>query len=65
MNFLLCSLEPVIGIHGFHRVRESWWLSPLEISKSIPRRWWRRLGLSILHVDYGLLHSLKNLSLYD
>jgi hypothetical protein len=37
-------------------------LSALKISKSIPRR---RLRLSSLHVDHGLLHGLKHLCLHS
>jgi hypothetical protein len=62
LKLLLYSLELVIGIHGFHRVRESRLLGALKVSKSIPRR--RCLGLSILYVDHGLLHGLKHLSLH-
>jgi hypothetical protein len=68
LKLLLYSLELVIGIHGFHKVRESRLLGALKVSKSIPRRrwrWrWRCLGLSILYVDHGLLHGLKHLSLH-
>jgi hypothetical protein len=64
MKLLLYSLEPVVGIHGFHRVRESMRLGVLKVSKSISWQWGRCLGLSILHVDHGLLHDLKHLSLH-
>jgi hypothetical protein len=37
----------------------------LKISKSIPWRQWRRLGLSSLHVNHGLLHGLKHLCLHN
>jgi hypothetical protein len=63
-KLLLYSLEPVVGIRGFHGVRESRQLSVLKVSKSISSRWWRCLRLSILHVDHGLLHGLKHLSLH-
>jgi hypothetical protein len=36
----------------------------LKISKPIPRWQWRRLRLSSLHVDHGLLYSLKHLFLH-
>jgi hypothetical protein len=64
LKFLLYRIEPVIGIRGFHRVRESRLLGALKVSKSIPRRRWRCSGLSILHVNHGLLHGLKHLSLH-
>jgi hypothetical protein len=37
----------------------------MKISKPIPERRWRCLRLSSLHVDHGLLHSLKHLCLYN
>jgi hypothetical protein len=46
-------------------MREGWWLSALKISKHIPRWWGWRLGLSRLHVDYGLLHGLRHLCLHS
>jgi hypothetical protein len=61
---LLYSLELVIGIHGFHRVRESRWLGALKVSMSIAQWWWQYLGLSFLHVDHGLMHGLKHLSVH-
>jgi hypothetical protein len=45
-------------------MRESMRLGALKVSKSISWRWWWCLGLSILHVDHSLLHSLKHLSLH-
>jgi hypothetical protein len=39
-------------------------LSALKLFKPIPRRWGRRLRLSNLHVDQGLLHGLKHLGLH-
>jgi hypothetical protein len=36
----------------------------LKVSKSISWRQGRCLRLSILHVDHGLLHGLKHLSLH-
>jgi hypothetical protein len=58
-------LEPIISIHWLHGLREGGWLSALKISMPIPRRRWRRLRLSSLHVDHGLLHSLKHLCLHN
>jgi hypothetical protein len=55
-----------MSIHCLHSMREDWWLNELKISKHIhrwQRRWWH-LGLSGLHVDHGLLHSLKQLCLH-
>jgi hypothetical protein len=43
---------------------KSRWLGALKVSKSISWRRWRCLGLSILHVEHGLLHGLKHLSLH-
>jgi hypothetical protein len=64
LKLLLYSLEPVIIIHGFHGMIESRRLGALKVSKSISwwRWWW--LGLRILYIDHGLLHSLKHLSLH-
>jgi hypothetical protein len=45
-------------------VRESRRLGALKVSKSISWQCWRCSGLSIVHVDHGLLHSLKHLSLH-
>jgi hypothetical protein len=53
--FLLYSLQLVINIHVFHGVRESSRLGMLKVLKSVPQRWLRHLGLSILHVNHGLL----------
>jgi hypothetical protein len=64
LKLLLYSLEVVISIHRLDRVRESRQLGVLQVSKSIPRRRWWRMVLSILHVDHGLLHGLKHLSLH-
>jgi hypothetical protein len=36
----------------------------MKVSKSIPQWRWRRLLLSILHVDHGLFYGLKHLSLH-
>jgi hypothetical protein len=70
MKLLLYSLEPVIGIHGFHGVRESRWLSPLEFSNLVSLL--RLQCLLVLHhvshglphVYHGLLHGLKHMSLH-
>jgi hypothetical protein len=40
-------------------------LSALKLSKPISRWWGRRLRLSSLHVDQGLLHGLKHLCLHN
>jgi hypothetical protein len=64
LKLLLYILEPVIGIHGFHRMRESRQLGALKASKSISWLQGRSLRLSILHFDHGLLHDLKHLSLH-
>jgi hypothetical protein len=64
LKLLFYSLEPIISIHWLNRVRESRQFGALKVSNSISWRWWRRLGLSILHVDHGLLHGLKHLSLH-
>jgi hypothetical protein len=40
-------------------------LSALKISKPIPQWRGRCLRLSSLHVDHGLLHSLKHLCLHS
>jgi hypothetical protein len=63
VQLLLHRLEPIICIHQLDRVRESRWLGVMKVSKSVPHRWWWCLVLSILHVNHGLLHSLKHLSL--
>jgi hypothetical protein len=36
LKFLLYDLEPVVGIHWLHGVRDSRWLGPLEVSKPVP-----------------------------
>jgi hypothetical protein len=65
LQLLLNILEPIISIHRHHSVRKGRRLSAPKISKPVPwRRWWR-LRLSSLHVDYGLLHSLKHLCLHS
>jgi hypothetical protein len=65
LQLLLNELEPIISIHRLHSMRKGRWLSTLKISKLIPRRRWRRLRLSSLHVDHTLLHSLKHLCLHN
>jgi hypothetical protein len=65
LQLLLNRLEPIIGIHRLHSLRKGRWLSALKISKPIPQRRWRRLRLSNLHIDHGLLHSLKHLYLHN
>jgi hypothetical protein len=65
MQLLLYRLEPIISIHRLHSMRKGRWLSALTIFKPIPRRWWWRLRLRSLHVDHGLLHSLKHLCLHS
>jgi hypothetical protein len=70
LQLVLYYLELVIDIHGFHGVRESWRLGPLEFSKlvSLLRPWCLLVLLHIsqglLHVDHALLHSLEHLSLH-
>jgi hypothetical protein len=61
---LLNGLEPIINIYRLHHLRKGRRLSALEISKPIPQWWWRCLRLSSLHVDHGLLLSLKHLCLH-
>jgi hypothetical protein len=63
LKLLLYGLELVISVHGFHGVRESWWLDPLEFSKlvSLLRLW---CLLVLLHVGHGLLYGLEHLSLH-
>jgi hypothetical protein len=46
-------------------MRKGWRLSAPKIFQPIPRRQWRRLRLSNLHVDHGLLHGLKHLCLHS
>jgi hypothetical protein len=65
LQLLLNGLEPIISIHWLHNMRTGRRLSALKISKPIPQRWWRHLRLSSLHVDHGLLHSLKHLCLHS
>jgi hypothetical protein len=64
LQLLLNGVEPIISIHWLHILRKGRRLRALKISKPIPRWWWRRLRLSSLHVDHGLLHSLKHLCLH-
>jgi hypothetical protein len=65
MQLLLHRLEPIVSIHWLHGLRKGRRLSALKLSKPIPRWRWRRLRLSSLHVDHGLLHSLKHLCLHN
>jgi hypothetical protein len=65
LQLLLNRLEPIINIHWLHSMRKGRWRSALKISKPIPQRRWRCLRLSSLHVDEGLLHSLKHLCLHS
>jgi hypothetical protein len=65
LQLLLNRLELAISIHRLHSMRKGRWLNALKISKPIPRRWWRRLRLSSLHVDHDLLHSQKHLRLHS
>jgi hypothetical protein len=65
LQHLLNRLEPITSIHWLNSMRNVRWLSALKISKPIPRRQWRRLGLSSLHVDHGLLQVLKHLCLHS
>jgi hypothetical protein len=65
LHLLLNGLVPIISIHQLHTMGKGRWLSVLKISKPIPRRWWRHLRLSSLHIDHGLLHSLKHLRLHS
>jgi hypothetical protein len=62
LQLLLNRLELIISIHRLHSMRKSKRLSALKISKPVPRR---RLRLSNLHVNHGLLHSLKHLCLHS
>jgi hypothetical protein len=64
LQLLLNRLEPIISMHQLHGLKKCRRLSALKISEPIPRRWWRRLRLSSLHVNHGLLHSLKHLCLH-
>jgi hypothetical protein len=64
LQLLLNGLEPIISIHRLHGLRKGRWLSVLKISKPIPRQRWHRLRLSGLHVDHGLLYSMKHLCLH-
>jgi hypothetical protein len=64
LHLLLNGLESTINIHQLHNMRKGRRLSAVKISKPIPRRRWRRLRLNSLHVDHGLLHSLKYLCLH-
>jgi hypothetical protein len=52
-KLILCRLKLVIGVHGFHGVRECWKLGPLEFSKlvSLLRLW---CLLVLFYVDHGL-----------
>jgi hypothetical protein len=63
LKLLLYSLEPVIDVHGFHKVREGWCLGPLEFSKlvSVLQLWCMRI---LLHIDHSELHDLEHLSLH-
>jgi hypothetical protein len=65
LQLRLNRLEPIISIYQLHSMRKGRRLSALKISKPIPQRRWRRLWLSSLHVDHGLLHSLKHLCLHS
>jgi hypothetical protein len=65
LKLLLNRLEPIISIHRLHSLRNGRRLSALKFSKPIPRWLWRHLRLSSLHVDHGLLHSLKHLCLHS
>jgi hypothetical protein len=65
LQLLLNGLEPIISIHRLHNMRKDRWLSAMKISNPIPWRRWRRLRLSSLHVDHGLMHSLKHLCLHS
>jgi hypothetical protein len=65
LQLLLNRLGPIISIHWLHNMRKDRWLSVLKISKPIPRWQGQRLRLSSLHVDHGLLHSLKHFYLYS
>jgi hypothetical protein len=64
LQLLLNGLESIVSIHQLHSLGKGRRLSALNISKTIPRRQWRCLRLSNLHVDHGLLHSLKHLCLH-
>jgi hypothetical protein len=64
-QLLLHRFEPIISIHWLNGLRKGRWLSALKLSKTIPRRWGRRLRLSNLHVDQGLLHGMKHLGLHN
>jgi hypothetical protein len=65
LQLLLNGLELIVSIHRLHSLRKVRRLSALKISKSIPQRRWWRLRLSSLHIDHGLLHSLKHLCLHN
>jgi hypothetical protein len=65
LQLLLNKHEPIISIHRLHSKRKGRRLSALKISKPIPRQQWRHLRFSSLHVDHGLLHSLKHLCLHS
>jgi hypothetical protein len=70
LKLLLYRLEPVIGVHGFHRVRKGQRLGPLEFSKLVSLLQLRCLlvllhvSQGLLHVDHALLHGLEHLSLH-
>jgi hypothetical protein len=63
LKLLLYHLQPVIDVHGFHRVRKGQRLGPLEFSKLVSLLWLRCL-LVLLHVSQGLLHGLEHWSLH-
>jgi hypothetical protein len=70
LKLLLYNLELVIGVHRFHRMRESWRLGPLEFSKLVSLLRLQCLLIllyvshGLLHVDHGLLQGLEHMSLH-
>jgi hypothetical protein len=70
LKLLLYSLETVISVNGFYRVRKGRRLGPLEIPKLVSLLQLccllilLHVSQGLLHVDHALLHGLEQLSLH-
>ena len=60
LSLLLYGIQPVIGVHRFHRVRECWRVCPLKLTELVTA-----LGLTtlLLHLRHVLMHGLEDLGL--
>jgi hypothetical protein len=65
LQLLFNSLQPIIGVHWFNRVRERRRLGLLEFSKLVAllRLWCWLISLRLLHICHSLLHGLQDLTL--